>query len=140
MTETTWTEREKSVPRTFRLPRSLDESLSDRAYSEERPKTAIVIDSLTAYLSSREPSKDGGAEGDTDATIPTPHQGAPGADGNVDFGAWLQWHVGLPRAIVRQKLGAGKVTVGGEPHTEITINADALAGEIVFDGETVVSA
>lgn len=63
---------------------------------------------------------------------------APTAAEGLDFSVWLAGRTGVPRALVRRAINAGRVTVAGVPWTSERIAPETLKlGQIVYDGQAV---
>lgn len=58
----------------------------------------------------------------------------PAAPSGDDLPTWLSGRTGIPRALCRRHVKAGRVTVDGEVYVEETIQTDRLLHVVTLDG------
>lgn len=82
------------------------------------------------------------ASGDRDGSPSAERRPAPGpaptAADSLDFSVWLAGRLGVPRALARRAIHAGRVTIAGVAWTSDQVPRATLElGGVVYDGQAV---
>lgn len=124
----------------IRVTSALKRKFRERA-TREGLSQAGLLDALLRQrgtLPPPDPEAAAGGRGSSEAAAPGPVPSAvPDAAPNIDFVVWLAGRLGMPRALVAEKVKRGQVTVAGVPWTMPTISRELLQKPIAYDGEPV---